>query len=138
MMMRVVRTGLVAVLVVGLASPSYAGDLRQSVASAAAQQQTSQTPTSGGSKAMTWAGGALFAGGMAMGLYSFMNSKNGEFTEFGENGEANSTNKQLGATGISLAFVGGLMMYAGTHRASRLPSIVVHRRAVRVVKQFAW
>jgi hypothetical protein len=138
MTMRIARTGLVAALIVGLASSSFAGDLRQSVASAAAQQQTPQTSTSRGSKAMTWAGGALFAGGMVVGLFSFMNSKNGEFTEFGEHGEGNSTNKQLGATGISLAFVGGLMMYAGTHRASRSPSIVVHRRGVRVVKQFEW
>ena len=139
--MRIARLGLVAALIVGLASPSFAGDLRQSVASAAAQQQTPQTPqssTSGGSKAMTWAGGALFAAGMTVGLFSFINNQNGEFTEFGEKGEANAVNKQLGAAGVSLAFVGGLLMYSGTRRASRSPSIAIHRGGVRVVKQFTW
>jgi protein-S-isoprenylcysteine O-methyltransferase Ste14 len=136
--MRIVRTGLVAVLIVGLASSSFAGDLRQSVAAAAAQQQIPQTSTPGSSKAMAWAGGALFAGGMAIGLFAFMNNQNGEFTEFGEKGEANAVNKPLGAAGISMAFAGGLLMYFGTRRASQSPSIVVHRRGIRVVKQLAW
>ena len=93
--MRIVRTGLIAVLIVGLASSSFAGDLRQSVAAAAAQQQIPQTSTPGSSKAIAWAGGALFAGGMAIGLFAFMNNQNGEFTEFGEKGEANAVNKPL-------------------------------------------
>jgi hypothetical protein len=138
MTMRIVRTGLVAVLIAGLASSSFAGDLRQSVAAAAAEQQIPQTSTSGRSKAMTWGGGALFAGGMAIGLFAFMNNQNGEFTEFGEKGEANAVNKPLGAAGISMAFAGGLLMYFGTRHASQSPSIVVHRRGIGVVKKLTW
>ena len=137
--MRIARRGLVAVLVVGLASPSFAGDLRQSVARAAQQQQaTAPQSTSGGSKALIWTGGLMFAGGMAVGLFGFINNQNGEFTEFGEKGEADAVNKALGAAGISVAFAGGLLMYTGSRRAQRLPTVVVGRDGVRVAKRFTW
>ena len=80
----------------------------------------------------------MFAGGMAVGLFGFINNENGEFTEFGEKGEADAVNKVLGTVGISTAFAGGLLMYAGSHRAQRLPTVVVNRKGVRMVKRFTW
>jgi hypothetical protein len=137
--MRIARPGLVAALVVGLASPSFGGDLRESVAKAAQQQQTpAPQSASGGSKALMWTGGLMFAGGMVVGLFGFIDNQNGEFTEFGEKGEANAVNKALGAAGLSAAFAGGLLMYAGSHRAQRLPTVVIGRDRVRLVKRFAW
>ena len=135
-LMNIARVGFVAALVVGLASPSFGGDLRESVAKAAQQQPVPAPPSaSGGSKGLVWTGGLMFAGGMAVGLFAFINNQNGEFTEFGEKGEANAVNKPLGAAGISVAFAGGLMMYAGSHRAQRLPTVVVNRGGVRMVKR---
>ena len=138
--MRILRSGLVAVLVMGLASPSFAGDLRESVAKAAQQQQQTPPPPSrsGGSKGLVWTGGLMFAGGMAVGLFAFINNQNGEFTEFGEKGEADAVNKALGAAGIGTAFAGGLLMYTGSRRAQRLPTVVVGRDGLRVAKRFTW
>jgi len=140
--MRIARAGLVAVLVTGLASPALAGDLRDSVAKAAQQQPPPPTAprssSSGRSKTMMWTGGLLFAGGMAVGLFGFMDNQNGEFTEFGDKGEADATHKVMGTVGISAAFAGGLLMYAGARRAERLPTVVVSRDRVRLVKRFAW
>ena len=139
--MRIARSGLVAILVIGLVSPSLAGDLRDSVAKAAQQQPpppAARQSSSGRSKAMMWTGGLLFAGGMAVGLFGFMDNQNGDFTEFGTKGEADATHKVMGTVGISAAFAGGLLMYAGSRRAERLPTVVVGRDRVRLVKRFAW
>ena len=137
--MQIARSLLVVALVAGLASPSFGGDLRQSVAKAAQQQQPPAPQSrSGGSKAMIWTGGLMFAGGMVVGLFGFINNQNGEFTEFGEKGEADAVNKALGAAGIGVAFAGGLLMYTGSRRAQRLPTVVVGRDGVRVAKRFTW
>ena len=135
--MRGLQTGIAALLIIGLATSAFAGDLQQSIAKAAEQQQQQEERASsrGTSKPLVWLGSALFVGGMAVGLYSFINNKNGGFSEFGE---ANAVNKKLGAAGLATAFVGGTLIFLGSHRASHSPSVTIGAGQVKVLKQLSW
>ena len=111
--MRALRTALAALLVLGVATSAVAGDLEKSIAKAAQQEET-RSQKNGGSKALVAAGSGLFVGGMAVGLYAFINNKNGKFAEFGE---ANAVNKKAGTAGLATAFGGGVLMFLGSHRS---------------------
>jgi hypothetical protein len=134
--MRALRTAVVALLVLGLTTSAFAGDLQQSVANAAQQQPSPPPRTSSKdtSKALVWTGAALFIGGMTFGLYSFINNKNGGFAEFGE---ANAVNKKAGAAGLATAFGGGVLIFLGSHR-SNSPSVTIGAGGVKVSKQISW
>jgi hypothetical protein len=106
--------------------------LASSITQAAQQQERGPKH---GSKALVAAGGGLFVGGMAVGLYAFINNKNGEFAEFGE---ANAVNKKLGAAALFTAFGGGILMYLGRDRSPRLPSVSLGPGQVKVSKQVSW
>ena len=139
--MKAVRIGIVALLTLSVSGvPAFAGELRESAAKAvtaaakeAGAQETPMTRT-GASKPMVLAGGALFAGGMAYGLFEFINNGNGGYSEFGE---ASATNAKKGALGLSLAFAGGTMMLLGRHGKS-MPSLTFGARGVGVAKQVTW
>jgi hypothetical protein len=132
---RILRKLLIVLLVVALPGSAIAGDLRAEMAKAA-QAQTEKERSSGTrTNPAIWAGASLFAGGMTVALYAFINNKNGSFTEFGE---ANAVNKQLGAAGISAAFAGGVLIFMGTKKARRAPSIKVGPGGVTVSKQLTW
>jgi hypothetical protein len=121
--------------VIGLATSAFAGDLQQSVANAAQQPPpTQRAPSKDTSKALVWTGAALFVGGMTFGLYSFINNKNGSFSEFGE---ANAVNKKLGTVGLATAFGGGVLMFLGSHR-SNSPSVTVAPGRMSVSKHVSW
>ena len=133
--MRALRMAVAALLVLGLATSAFAGDLQQSIANAAQQPSPPpRTPSKGPSKALVWTGAALFVGGMTFGLYSFINNKNGGFAEFGE---ANAVNKKAGAAGLATAFGGGVLMFLGSHR-SNSPSVTIGAGGVKVSKQISW
>jgi hypothetical protein len=132
--MRALRTVITALLVLGLSTSGFAGDLEKSVAKAA-EQEGSKSQKTGGSKAMVWAGTALFVGGMAVGLSSFISNKNGQFAEFGE---ANAVNKHLGAAGLSAAFAGGMLIFLGSHGVKHSPTVTVGAGQVKVSKQLSW
>jgi hypothetical protein len=133
--MNYMRIGLVSLLIAGLSTPALAGDLRESAAKAA-NQQTAPTESRGPiPKAYLWTGAALFVGGMTVGLYGFLNNKNGEFPEFGE---ATSTNKGLGAAGLITAFAGGTVLALGARHSSRSPSVTFGRRRMTVTKTVQW
>ncbi len=132
--MRASRTAVTALLVLGLSTSGFAGDLEKSIAKAA-QQADTQSQKTGGSKAAVWAGAALFVGGMAVGLTSFINNKNGQFSEFGE---ADAVNKHLGAAGLGAAFAGGVLIFLGSHQAKRSPSVTVGPGQVTVSKRLSW
>lgn len=137
--MKMCRVGIAALLTVMMSgAPALAGELRDSVAAAAtaaAKGDSQETPmkVSGSSKAMLWGGTALFAGGMAYGLFAFINNKNGSYAEFGE---AAATNKKAGAAGLSVAFAGGAMMLLGKHRA--MPSVSFGAKSVGLSKKVSW
>ena len=133
--MRALRTGLVTLLIVGISTSAFAGDIASSIATAA-QQQEERAPKPASSKPLVYTGTALFVGGMALGLFAFINNKNGSFSEFGE---ADAVNKPLGAAALSAAFVGGTLMFIGSHRAAkRAPSISVGVDRIKVSKQISW
>jgi hypothetical protein len=130
--MRVVRIGVTLLLMMSLATSARAGDLREAAekAGAAAAQEGSKRPVN----TMMIAGTSLFVAGMAVGLYAFINNKNGEFSEFGE---AQSSNKPLGAVGLSAAFAGGALMFLGRHR-SHAPSVSMRADGMSVTKTISW
>ncbi len=131
--MKLLRTFTIGLLVAGLSTPAFADDLRKSIAKATEDEARAQSQ--GRSKAMTWTGATLFVGGMAVGLYGFLNNKNGEFPEFGE---AEATNKYLGTAGLVTAFVGGTVLFLGSRRDSRAPSVTVGPARVTVTKTLTW
>jgi hypothetical protein len=134
--MRALRCGVVAVLICGLTMPALAGDLQTSATQAAQQEEErSRPPKSTTAKAETWAGTALFVGGMGVGLYAFLNDRNGTYSEFGE---STAVNKSLGAAGLSAAFVGGALMFLGSRHTKRAPSIAIGARRVKVQQQLSW
>ncbi len=134
--MRIQRTLLTMSLVFALATPAVAGDLRAEAARTPPPQAAEAVSGKSKPSPATWAGVGLFAGGMAVGLYSFINNKNGSYAEFGE---ANAVNKQLGAASIGAAFAGGVLHLrrhaegASSRRTSR-PAC----GAVTVSKQLSW
>ena len=130
--MKRVRICVVSLLIVGLSTPAFA-DLRESAAKAAREQ----TPSQRGSipKAYLWTGTTLFVGGMAVGLYGFLNNRNGEFPEFGE---FNSTDRALGTAGLVTAFVGGTVLFLGSRRGGASPSVTLGRDRVTVTKKLTW
>lgn len=128
-MMRTIRIALAWLLILAVSTPALAGDLRDSIAKAADEQ--TQTAARRGSmpKPYLWAGSSLFVGGMVVGLYGYLNNKNGEFPEFGE---ATSTNKAMGTAGLVTAFIGGTILFLGERRAS--PSVTFSPGRMSVTK----
>ena len=133
------RATIALLLIVGLTVPAHAQDLRKSakdaVESEAAQPQSLKTPPA--KTGLFWAGTAMFVAGMGVGLYGFINDKNGKYAEFGE---ANTENKHLGAAGLSVAFAGGALMFLGSRQGhlKAAPSIAVGPHAVTVSKHVSW
>ena len=131
--MRCIRIAIAWLLIVGFSAPAAAGDLRESIAKAG----TEQTPSAGGRipKGYLWTGTTLFVGGMAVGLYGFLNNKNGKFPEFGE---FNATDRKLGTVGLVTAFVGGTVLFLGARRANASPSITVAPGKMSMTKTVKW
>jgi hypothetical protein len=136
--MRILRIVVTWLLVIGIGTPALAGDLQKSIANAAAAQAAQpqeQAPSRPMPKAYLWSGSALFVGGMTLGIYGFLNNRNGAYPEAGE---GTSTNKQLGTAGLITAFGGGALLAIGAHRARSAPSITLAPKTLKVTKQFAW
>jgi hypothetical protein len=132
--MNTLRTAIAGILILGLSTSAFAGDLEKSIAKAAQQEET-RSRKSGGGKVLVYTGAGMFIGGMTVGLLAFMNNTNGEFAEFGE---ANAVNKKLGAAGLLTAFGGGLLVYLGHERTKGAPSVTVAPGQVKVSKQLSW
>ena len=129
--MRVVRIGVTLLLMLSVGTSAFAGDLREAAekAGAAAAPEAPQRVNP-----IVIAGTSLFVAGMAVGLYGFINNKNGDYSEFGE---AQSSNKPLGVMGLSAAFVGGALMFLGRHR-THAPSVSMRADGMAVTKTIAW
>lgn len=145
-MMRIVRVVVAWLLVVSVSSPVVGGELigqprnesavglREAVAKVAEQAVQSE-PAGPMPRGYLWAGSALFVGGMAAGLYGFLNNKNGKFPEFGE---AESTNTKLGTAGLATAFVGGTILFLGSRRSNRAPSVTLGPGRISASKTISW
>lgn len=134
--MKALRTGLFALLIGSLSTPAFAGDLQASAAKAMAEQAPAPaaTPSGTGSKALVWTGAAVFVTGFSVGAFSFINNKNGKYSEFGE---ASARNVRLGSAGLGAAFAGGLIMFLGS-RAKHAPSVTAGAGSFSVTKQLSW
>ena len=131
--MRVLRIGVTSLLVVGLSTSAFAGDLQASIAKAARQQaQTGHGPMP---KGYVWAGGALFAGGIGAAFYGFLHNQHTGYPTYGE---ATATNVQLGSAGIVAATVGGTLLFLGQRKARSSPSLTFGPDRVTVSKQLSW
>ena len=120
-------------VIAGMSTSAFAGDVRSSAEKAAKDQaQSSDKPMP---KAYLWAGSALFVGGMTVGIYAFLHNRNGDIPRFDE---ATATNKPLGAAGLGLAFVGGTILFLGERQTRRSPTLTVAPGRVSVNKQLTW
>jgi len=140
--MKMLRITIAALLTLSVSgAPAVAGELRDSVASAASAvartdpQETPMKSTRTANTTMFWGGTAMFAGGMTYGLFEFINNENGSYSEFGE---ATATNKKAGAAGLAVAFAGGALMLLGVHGKS-LPSLTfAGGKTVGLSKKVSW
>lgn len=134
------------VLVITLASPTFAGGLTDDIAKAADQAAQAQTarPSHGPmSKAALWSGITLFAGGMTVGLYGFLHDKNTGYPGYKGTtlvlNEAKAQNVPLGAAGLTAASLGGAILFLGQRAARRsAPSVAVNAHGITVAQRFSW
>ena len=136
--MRLFRMALTWLLVLGLSTASFAGDLQKSIANATQQlaqqqQQTGAPPKI--DKAFLWPGAALVVGGMTMVLYGFLHTSGGEFVTSGVSTEANTA---LGVSGCVVAGAGAALLFFGAKRAKSAPAITIQPGGVSVVKKLSW
>lgn len=142
-MKKLICTLMVTGMALGVHAPAFAQSVLAAAApvEAAAQVGTASTPSlqlpssSGARKGLMWTGAGLFAGGMGVAIYGFLNNENGEFPEFGE---ANATNKALGAAGITAAFAGGALMFLGQRISRHAPNVQAGPGRFAVSKRVSW
>ena len=134
------------VLVLALASPSFAGGLGDDIAKAAdqaAQAQPASIPHGPMSKVALWSGITLFTAGMGVGLYGFLHDKNTGYPGYKGTdlvlNEAKAQNVPLGAAGLTAASVGGIILFLGERSARRsAPSVAVNMHGITVAQRFSW
>ena len=125
--MTIVRTVVIALLVIGLSAPGWAADQAQP-----AERKAESKPIP---PAYLWTGTGMFVGGMAVGLYAFIHNKNGSFP--GQD-EYYATNRTMGAVGLLTAFGGGAVLFLGKHRSNRAPELTFGPGGVKVTKKISW
>jgi len=132
--MKLVRTVVALMAILAVSTASFAGDLRESIAKAAQQQQTQAQPVDIG-KAYLWSGSALFVAGMSLAVYGFLHTNGGEFVS----GEVSKESKTaLGGAGLAIAGLGGAILYLGSQHSKRAPSIAVGAGRLTVAKRVSW
>jgi hypothetical protein len=130
--MRPLRTVVAMLLVLGLSSSTFAGDLKESIAKAAEEQAKQQQPKI--PNAYLWPGALLFTAGMSMAVYGFLHTSGGEFVS----GEVSKESKSaLGGAGLAVAGLGGAILFFGS-RANSAPSITVAPGRVTLSKHLSW
>lgn len=138
-MRTIVRTAVVVALMACVSVPALAQQAQGTPISAQmGSGAAAPMPISGGNpsgRALVWTGAGVFAGGMGVAIYGFLNNQNGQFPGFGE---ATATNSRLGGAGIAAAFAGGAMMAIG-HRMSRhAPDVKIGVGSFEVSKRLSW
>lgn len=131
----------ILLLTFGIATPAFAGDIRDSgtAAALALAQQSSRPPAGNPEKRRSyfWPGVITFAAGMGLATYGFLHTKDGEFVEPGDASELSNT--MLGVGGLALAAGGGAMMFFATRsQVSQSGSRIGGGPAVGLAKRFSW
>ena len=129
--MRILRTGLVWLLMAGTSAPAVAGDLQQSIDRAAKQQaqQPEQRPSGSLPTKYKVFGSALVIGGAALAAYGFLHT-----TSF-ENWQPSHI--AVGAVGIGAVIGGGIVLLSGQERAGAASSRSFGK-AIGVSKRISW
>src|SRR5262249_28594400 len=131
--MGLARPLIVSLTILGLSTPSFAGDLRESIANAA--QQQAQTAPRKIDKAYLVPGASLVVAGMAMATYGFLHTKGGEFVS----GEVSKeSNTGLGAAGLAVAGAGGALLFFGAERARRAATVTIAPDRLTIAKRVSW
>jgi hypothetical protein len=133
--MNALRTGLALLLVMGLSTSAFAGDLAASIAKAAEEQAQQQQPAgSTGGGAMKGLGAAVFAAGLGMMLYGFLASQ-----EFGtEDVEKLARGRTgIGVAGAGVAAAGGALMIAADRRGPST-ALRVGNGGVTLAQRVTW
>jgi hypothetical protein len=131
--MRLARPLVASLLIVGLSTASFAGELRDSIAKAAEQQAEVSPPKI--DPAYMIPGAALFVAGMSMAVYGFLHTSGGEFVS----GQVSKESKTgLGGAGLAVAGAGGAILFFGAHRAKHAPSVMFGPKGVTVTKRLSW
>ena len=134
--MKLFRIGVAWLLVLGLSTAGFAGDLRDSIARATSEQAPqSFEPKINIPKPFLWTGAGLFVGGMAMALYGFLHTNGADFVTADVSKQSNTT---LGVSGLVVAGLGGAVLFAGSKRGKSAPSITVGPDGVKVAKRISW
>jgi hypothetical protein len=140
--MRLFRIGVAWLLVLGLSTAGFAGDIRDSVANAtfdqAAQTQDQGVKIPSG---YLWPGVAMFVGGMSMALYGFLHTSDGQYVTVpppGQGGVSTASNTALGVSGFLVAGAGSALLFVGAKKGKSAPSIAVGPKGVSVLKRVVW
>jgi hypothetical protein len=133
--MRMLRIGLVWLMVLAVSASAVAGDLHTSVANVARQQaaQQQQTPQVEGAGAPPTGhlvlGAALLAGGFGAAWYGFLHP-----ISFGD---WQPGHRAVGVAGLGGIIAGGFVLMSGQH-AARSPSVTIGPHRVAVAKHLSW
>lgn len=139
--MRIVRATLASLLIVGLSTPAVADDLAASISKAAQQEaarseaQATQAASAPMPRKYLWPGVAMLVGGLASGLYLFMNNQNGDFPGPDEYG---ATEKVAGGVALATAFAGGAVLYLGQRQSRNASVVTLAPGAVTVSNRVSW
>jgi len=132
--MRLARPLIASLLIVGLSTSAFAGDLKDSI-DRAAQQETAPSGSIKMSKGYLISGASLFVAGMTMTVYGFLHTNGGEFTSGEVSKESNTA---LGAAGLGVAAAGSAILFLGAQRAKKAPSLTFGPTGFKVSKQLTW
>ena len=134
--MKTLRIFAAWLAIVSITVPAFAGDMQASAAKAAAQASQEKPEISNPMpKGYLWTGTAMFVGGMALGIYGFLNNRNGDFPGINE---ATATNKPLGAAGLAVAFAGGTILFLGQRKAKQSAELKIVPGGVAVARTMTW
>jgi hypothetical protein len=129
------RPLIVSMMILGLSTASFAGDLHDSIARAAQQQQQERSAAPKIPAPYLVSGAALFVAGMSMAVYGFLHTSGGEFVSGSVSKESKTG---LGAAGLAVAGAGGAILYLGAQHAKRTPSVTLGPGRVTVGKRISW
>jgi len=133
--MKLARPLIASVMILGLSTSGFAGDLQDSFARAAQQQATTQSEAPKIDKAYLIPGATMFVVGMTMTIYGFLHTSGGEFVSGEVSKESNTA---LGAAGLGVAAAGGAVLFLGAKRAKHAPSLTFGPKEFKVSKQLTW
>lgn len=128
--MRMLRIGMVWLVVLGVSASAVAGDLKKSIAKAAEQQAAQVENPPAPTKAYAIAGGALVIGGVIAVAYGFLHTKSFE--------EWQPAHIAVGSVGLGAVIAGGLVLLNGQDQATRSPSLAFGKHGVKVSKHLSW